>query len=138
MSQQVAANVSVGVHNARTLSGTLPIERLVEELNRFGPDHMNSSILADEQLSGRLRISLTTAMTCAPFSQVWDGGLLECSLVPKRAGRNDERWSPRGWVFLREGEIQGGRGASWICGLPLRIVPQNVRRAVGRVAYLSL
>ena len=59
-------------------------------------------------------------------------------LVPKRAGRNDERWSPRGWVFLREGEIQGGRGASWICGLPLRIVPQNVGRAVGRVAYLPL
>jgi hypothetical protein len=42
MSRQVAANVSVGIHNARTLPGTLPIERLVEELNRFGPDPMNA------------------------------------------------------------------------------------------------
>jgi hypothetical protein len=74
MSRQVAANVSVGIHNARTLPGTLPIERLVEELNRFGPNHMNAfpsvaAILADEQISGRLCISLTTVMNCAPFSQ---------------------------------------------------------------------
>src|SRR5215218_3245998 len=60
MSRQIAANVSAGVHNARTLLGTLPIERLVEELNRSGPDHTNAfpslaAILADEQLSGRLR-----------------------------------------------------------------------------------
>jgi hypothetical protein len=78
MSRQVAANVSVGPHNIRTLPGTLPIERLVEELNRIGPDHMNAftslaAILTDEQLFGRLRISLTTAMICAPFSQVWNG-----------------------------------------------------------------
>jgi hypothetical protein len=50
----------------------------VEELNRIGPDHMNAftslaAILTDEQLFGRLRISLTTAMICAPFSQVWNG-----------------------------------------------------------------
>jgi phenylacetate-CoA ligase len=75
--RQVAANVSVGIHNARTLPGTLPIERLVEELNRFGPNHMNAfpsvaAILADVQISGRLCISLTTAMNCAPFSQLWD------------------------------------------------------------------
>jgi hypothetical protein len=78
MSRQVAANVSVGPHNIRTLPGTLPIERLVEELNRIGSDHMNAftslaAILTDEQLFGRLRISLTTAMICAPFSQVWNG-----------------------------------------------------------------
>jgi hypothetical protein len=45
MSRQVAANISVGIHNVRTLPGTLLIERLVEELNRFGPDHMNGSSL---------------------------------------------------------------------------------------------
>jgi hypothetical protein len=78
MSRQVAANVSVGPHNIRTLPGTLPIERLVEELNRIGPDHMNAftslaAILADEQLFGRRRISLTTDMICAPFHQVCDG-----------------------------------------------------------------
>jgi hypothetical protein len=32
-----------------------------------------AEIVADEQISGRLRISLTTAMICAPFSQLWDG-----------------------------------------------------------------
>ena len=78
MSRQVAANVSVGPHNILTLPGRLPIERLVEELNRIGPDHMNAftslaAILADAQLFGRLRISLTTAMICAPFHQVYDG-----------------------------------------------------------------
>ena len=78
MSRQVAANVSVGPHNILTLPGTLPIERLVEELNRIGPDHMNAftslaAILTDEQLFGRLRISLTTAMICTPFHQVWEG-----------------------------------------------------------------
>jgi hypothetical protein len=50
----------------------------VEELNRIGPDHMNAftslaAILADEQLFGRHRISLTTDMICAPFHQVCDG-----------------------------------------------------------------
>jgi phenylacetate-CoA ligase len=68
MSRQVAANVSVGIHNVRTLPGTLRVERLVEELNRFGPDHMNAFpslavILADEQLAGRLRISLKSMTT---------------------------------------------------------------------------
>jgi phenylacetate-CoA ligase len=68
MSRQVAANVSVGVHNVRTLPGTLPIEQLVQELNRFGPDHMNAypslaAILTGEQLSGRLRISLKSMTT---------------------------------------------------------------------------
>jgi phenylacetate-CoA ligase len=68
MSRQVASSVSVGIHNVRTLPGTLPVERLVEELNYFGPDHMNAfpslaAILADEQLAGRLRISLKSMTT---------------------------------------------------------------------------
>ena len=68
MSRQVAANVAVGIHNVRTLPGTLRVERLVEKLNRFGPDHMNAFpslavILAEEQLAGRLRISLKSMTT---------------------------------------------------------------------------
>ncbi len=64
MSWQVAANVSVGVHNVRTL----PVKRLVEELNRFRPDHMSAFpslavMLADEQLTGRLRVSLKSMIT---------------------------------------------------------------------------
>ena len=39
-------------------------------------------------------------------------------------------------MFLREGEIQGGGGASGICDLSLCLVPQDVWRTVGRVAYL--
>src|SRR5215211_1725550 len=66
------------------------------------------------------------------------GGLLEWSRVQRRVGRRDERRSPRGWMFLREGEVQGVGGASWVCGLPLRFVPKDVGRAVGGVAHLSL
>src|SRR5918993_667975 len=62
------------------------------------------------------------------------GGLLEWSRVPKRVGRDDERWSPRGWVFLREGEIQDIRATSGVYCVPLRLLPQDFRGPIGRVA----
>jgi AcrR family transcriptional regulator len=53
-------------------------------------------------------------------------------------GNSIGRRSPRGWVFLRQGEVQGVRGTSEVCGLPLRFVPQDLGRPIGRVAHLSL
>ena len=68
MSRQVSANVSVGVHRVLGLPITLPVERLVEELNRFRPESMNTypsmaMRLAEEQLAGRLRLSLVGMST---------------------------------------------------------------------------
>ncbi|MDQ4128927.1 MAG: hypothetical protein M3151_13440 [Actinomycetota bacterium] len=63
MSRQISDSVAVGVHRLLTLPVTLPVERLVEERNRFRPDFMNAYPsaavrLAEEQLAGRLRLSL--------------------------------------------------------------------------------
>jgi phenylacetate-CoA ligase len=63
MTQRVAASVDVGLYRLRALPVTLPLPRLVEELNRFAPTNMNAypsiaSLLAEEQLAGRLRLEL--------------------------------------------------------------------------------
>src|SRR3954468_8854899 len=53
-------------------------------------------------------------------------------------GRCDGRWSPRGWVFLRQGEVQGVGGGPEIRDLSLRLVPEDFGRAFGRLGYFSL
>jgi phenylacetate-CoA ligase len=63
MTQRIAASVDVGLHRLLALPVTLPLPRLVEELNEFAPTHMNAypsiaSLLAEEQLAGRLRLEL--------------------------------------------------------------------------------
>lgn len=63
MSRQISDSVAVGAHRVLTLPVTMPVGRLVEELNRFGPGFMAAypSVavrLAEEQLAGRLRLSL--------------------------------------------------------------------------------
>jgi phenylacetate-CoA ligase len=68
MSRQLAATISVGVHRVLSLPVTLPLERMVEELNRFQPEYINSypSVavrLAEEQLAGRLRLSSLGTMS---------------------------------------------------------------------------
>lgn len=68
MGQQVSRSASVGIHRVLTLPVTLPIERLVETLNRFQPEFMNTYPsmamgLAEEQLAGRLRLSLARMST---------------------------------------------------------------------------
>jgi phenylacetate-CoA ligase len=68
MTNQVAASVSVGVHRVMPLPVTAPIDEIVAALNRFRPDHLNAypsmaTRLAEEQLAGRLRISLRTMST---------------------------------------------------------------------------
>lgn len=68
MSRQGSATLGVGVHRFLGLLLTLPIERMVDELNRFQPEYVNAypSIamrLAEEQLAGRLRLSLTMMST---------------------------------------------------------------------------
>jgi phenylacetate-CoA ligase len=68
MSRQLAATISVGVHRVLYLPVTLPVERMVEELNRFQPEYINcypsvAVRLAEEQLAGRLRLSSLSTMS---------------------------------------------------------------------------
>jgi phenylacetate-CoA ligase len=62
MSRRVTQTVDVGLHRVLSLPVTLPLTRLVEQLNAFQPQFMNAYpsvavLLAEEQLAGRLRIS---------------------------------------------------------------------------------
>jgi putative adenylate-forming enzyme len=68
MSRQSAASLGVGIHRTTGLPLTMPVDRMVAALNDFQPHFMNvyPSIgvrLADEQLAGRLRLSLTGLST---------------------------------------------------------------------------
>ena len=68
MSRQGAATLGVGIHRVMGLPLTLPIQRIVAELNRFQPEYLNAypSVavrLAEEQIAGRLRLSLTMMST---------------------------------------------------------------------------
>jgi phenylacetate-CoA ligase len=63
MTQRIAASTDVGVHRLLRLPVTLPLPRLVEQLNAFGPDFINvypsmGALLAGEQLAGRLDLRL--------------------------------------------------------------------------------
>jgi phenylacetate-coenzyme A ligase PaaK-like adenylate-forming protein len=60
--RRLAATVDFGLHKLLSLPVTLPLARLVDELNAFQPQFLNSFpsiavLLAEEQLAGRLRIS---------------------------------------------------------------------------------
>lgn len=68
MSRQGSATLGVGIHRFLGLPLTMPVERMVAELNRFQPEYLNvypsmAMRLAEEQLAGRLRISLTMMST---------------------------------------------------------------------------
>jgi len=68
MSRQITKSVAVGVHRVVTLPVTMPVRRLVDELNRFRPDFLTGypsviARLADEQIAGRLRLTLSGAAT---------------------------------------------------------------------------
>ncbi|MGH3145366.1 MAG: hypothetical protein ACRDTR_06140, partial [Rubrobacter sp.] len=43
MTRQISASIAVGLHRVLTLPVTLPVERLVDELNRFEPEFMGST-----------------------------------------------------------------------------------------------
>jgi putative adenylate-forming enzyme len=60
--RRVAQTLDVGLHRLLSLPVTLPLARLVDELNRFQPQFVNAYpsvavLLAEEQLADRLRIS---------------------------------------------------------------------------------
>jgi phenylacetate-CoA ligase len=62
MTRQGSATLGVGVHRFLGLPLTLPIERIVETLNRFQPEYLNvypsvAMRLAEEQVAGRLNLS---------------------------------------------------------------------------------
>ena len=62
MTRRAAATLAVGIHRVLSLSVTMPLERLVEELNAFQPGYLNAYpsiavLLAEEQQAGRLRIA---------------------------------------------------------------------------------
>jgi phenylacetate-CoA ligase len=68
MSRRGAQSLDVGMHRLCRLGVTQPLPELVGRLNEFQPTHLSAypSIagpLADEQLAGRLRVSLQGLMT---------------------------------------------------------------------------
>jgi phenylacetate-coenzyme A ligase PaaK-like adenylate-forming protein len=68
MSRRGAHTLDVGLHRMLSLPVTLPMPDLVEALNRFEPDYLNvypsmGVLLAEEQLAGRLRLTLRTMST---------------------------------------------------------------------------
>ena len=68
MTRQGSATLGIGIHRFLGLPLTLPTERMVAELNRFQPEFLNvypsiAMRLAEEQLAGRLRLSLTMMST---------------------------------------------------------------------------
>ncbi len=61
-SRRITQTVDIGLHSVLWLPVTLPLTRLVEQLNDFQPQFINAYpsiavLLAEEQLAGRLRIS---------------------------------------------------------------------------------
>src|SRR3954451_5830163 len=68
MSRRGARTLGVGLHRILPLSVTRPVGELVAALNAFDPDVLNvypsmGVLLAEEQLAGRLRLSLRTMST---------------------------------------------------------------------------
>jgi phenylacetate-coenzyme A ligase PaaK-like adenylate-forming protein len=68
MTRRVGAWVDVGIHRLLRLSAADPLPRLVEELNAFRPQAINTfpsigALLAEEQLGGRLRIAPEVVVT---------------------------------------------------------------------------
>ena len=68
MSRRGASCLDVGVHRILSLAATQPVDELVERLNAFQPNFLNAypssaGPLADAQLDGRLRLSLTGMTT---------------------------------------------------------------------------
>ena len=85
MGRRMSASADVGLHRVLNLPATMPMARLVDELNRFQPDYLPGfpsmvAALAEEQLAGRLRISprivgtsseLRTAEMTAAIKTAW-------------------------------------------------------------------
>jgi phenylacetate-CoA ligase len=68
MSRRGAQTLDVGLHRILSLPVTRPVGELVAALNAFDPDVLNvypsmGVLLAEEQLAGRLRLSLRTMST---------------------------------------------------------------------------
>jgi phenylacetate-coenzyme A ligase PaaK-like adenylate-forming protein len=68
MSRRGARTLDVGLHRILSLPVTRPVRELVAALNAFDPDVLNvypsmGVLLAEEQLAGRLRLSLRTMST---------------------------------------------------------------------------
>jgi putative adenylate-forming enzyme len=62
MSRRITQTVDVGLHRVLSVPVTLPLTRLVEQLNGFQPQFINAYpsvgvLLAEEQLAGRLHIA---------------------------------------------------------------------------------
>lgn len=68
MSYRMSRSLDVGLHRVLRLDATTPVESLVGPLNRYQPEFLYSypsilSLLAVEQLEGRLRIAPTTLVS---------------------------------------------------------------------------
>ena len=68
MTRRVADTMAVGLFRVQRLAVTMPVPELVERLNAFQPEALNAYpsmalLLADEQRTGRLRLSLRVLST---------------------------------------------------------------------------
>lgn len=86
--RRVAETVDFGLHRLLSLPVTLPLPTLVEELNHFQPQFLNSYpsvavLLAEEQLAGRLQISLGAMSTSSEM------------LTPEMAARLEQAFGVR-------------------------------------------
>ena len=75
MSRRGSAMLSIGVHRMLALPVTMPVPRMVEALNAFGPECLHAYpsmavLLADEKRAGRLRaapaVVTTSSELCTP------------------------------------------------------------------------
>jgi phenylacetate-CoA ligase len=88
VSYRTAASMDVGATRLLTLKATTPLPELVQALNDLQPDWLNSypsvaSLLADEQLGGRLNISPSVVSTVAELR------------TPQMAERMTAAWATR-------------------------------------------
>jgi phenylacetate-CoA ligase len=82
MTRRVAESADIGLHRVLRLAATDPLPRLVEALNAFDPEALNAypsivGLLADEQLSGRLRISPRIVSTSSELCTAETAGRIE-------------------------------------------------------------
>jgi phenylacetate-CoA ligase len=112
MSRRVAASIDVGLHRVLSLPVTLPLTRLVDELNRFQPQVLHAypsiaALLADEQLAGRLRVAPETMSTSS-----------ELRTAPM-AARIEEAFGVRPFDLYATTETLWGAECDGHCGIHL-------------------
>jgi phenylacetate-coenzyme A ligase PaaK-like adenylate-forming protein len=112
MSRRVAQSMSVGVHRILRIPVTTPMDELVDRLNGFQPQSLNSfpsmaALLCEEQRAGRLRIAPELISTSSEL------------LTPETAARVEEAFGVRPFNFYATTEGLWGVDCSEHAGIHL-------------------